>query len=197
VNLGVSRDLGAPVQLFDVQRNYSSSVLGRSISEHQEVQLEHCLVRNASSSLFSQLDTSAHASALALPPSPITLPHNKSSLSSTAALSSPAQVLIVPEIKKHPAAASLAPHAADVPSTKPSPHGSWSELKEEQLQRATRCCCELLQLHAHRSRQIDALEALCRQQQQQQQQQQRALEAAKVRLPSPRFACSAACEVWR
>ena len=53
MNLGVSRDLGAPVQLFDVQRNYSSSVLGRSISEHQEVQLEHSLVRNASSSLFS------------------------------------------------------------------------------------------------------------------------------------------------
>jgi hypothetical protein len=196
VNLGVSRDLGAPVQLFDVQRNYSSSVLGRSISEHQEVQLEHSLVRNASSSLFSQLETSAHASALALPPSPITLPHNKSSvkaaaaLSSTAALSSPAQVLIVPEIKKHPAAASLAPHAADIASMKPSPHSSWSELKEEQLQRATRCCCELLQLHAHRSRQIDALEALCRQ-------QQRELEAAKVRLPSPRFACSAALEVWR
>ncbi len=198
MNLGVCRALGAPVQSFDVQRNYSSSVLGRSISEHQEVQLEHNLVRNASSSLFSQLETPVHAAALARPPSPPhTLPHNKSSvkasaaLSSTAALSSPAQaaVLIVPEIKKYPAAASLAPHAADIHIMKPPPDSSWSELKQEQLQRATRCCCELLQLQvgavlpdsvleltslqAHRSRQVDALKALCRQ-------QQRELEAVKV-----------------
>lgn len=143
MNLGVSCDLGAPVQLFDVQRNYSSSVLGRNISEHQEIQLEHSLVRNASSSLFSQLETPAHAAALTrpAPASPLTLTDKKSSVKAAAALgpppaalSSPAQaaVLIVPEIKKYPAAASLAPHAAASP-VKPSPDSSWTELKQEQV----------------------------------------------------------------
>ena len=47
-----------------------------------------------------------------------------------------------------------------------SQSNSWCELQREQLQRATRCCGELLQLASHNGRQIHALKALCEQRQQ-------------------------------
>jgi hypothetical protein len=174
VNLRISRQRGGPVESFDVVRNYSSSVLGHKVSGHQETQLEESLVRDASISFLSQKQPTVSAP-----------------ICSDSALSSEIVRHVVQESiasEKAATAPVVVPRTSAAPATVPSFTGSkkfsvpvspsfnailqqsqsnsWCELQREQLQRATRCCGELLQLASHNVRQIHALKALCEQRQQ-------------------------------
>ena len=175
VNLRISRQRGGPVESFDVVRNYSSSVLGHKVSGHQETQLEESLVRDASISLFLQQQqptvsaTFCSDSALS---SEIVRRVVQESIASEKAATAPvvaprtsAALAIVPSFtgsKKNSVPVSPSFNA----TLQQSQSNSWCELQREQLQRATRCCGELLQLASHNGRQIHALKALCEQRQQ-------------------------------
>jgi hypothetical protein len=196
VNLSICRERGAPLESFDVQRNYSSSVLGHSISENQELHLEHLLVRDASSSLDLQRQQAVvnaafrSHSATSSVSVPLLVPANKAAgatapIAATVLSPAPAVSDMVAESKKKTSPdVPLLP--AFVSPLKQWQDNLWSELKNEQLQRATRCCSELLQRALCNSRQIDALQALC-------ERQQRELRQAKARpcsgVPSMRSFC--------
>lgn len=170
VTLRISRQRGSPLESFDVVRNYSSSVLGRSISGHQETQLEESLVRDASISTFLQQQSIVNATFRPdRAPSPEAgspvvrenIAFGKAATLNFPAVTSkscaaPASAANLVDSQKHlmPASAAL---------TAPLEHSqssTWAELQREQLHRATRCCCELLQLASHHVRQIDSLRAL-------------------------------------
>ncbi len=186
VNLSICRERGAPLESFDIQRNYSSSILGHSISENQELHLEHRLVRDASSSLVLQQQADVNAafrshparSAVSVPSLVLANTGSYTAAGVTAPITttviSPAPAVsdTVAESRKN--SFPDLPLPAVILPLKQSQDNLWSDLKNEQLQRATRCCSELLQRASYNYRQIDALKALC-------EQQQRDLREAKAR----------------
>jgi hypothetical protein len=138
--------------------------------------LEHSLVRDASSSLFLQQKVTASTSYRSYSAtSPVSAPPalaNKTSYKSAAvnipAVTTITSPLLVPAMTGI-TAESNKKSLPSLPSVVAPPiltkDNSWSELKNEQLQRATRCCGELLQRASYNNFQINALKALCEQQQ--------------------------------
>ena len=139
--MGISRERGGALESFEVERNYNSSILGHNISEHQEMHLQHNLVRHASSLLVSHASVgSALPSHSARSPAaaPLlvranTAPYTAAAVTASS-LASEVTVTAVESQKQFSPALS----AFVAPSKRLQ--DSWSELKNEQLQRATRCC---------------------------------------------------------
>jgi hypothetical protein len=167
--------------------------------------LQHSLVRDASSSLFLQQNvtsstsfrshsatspvsappalahkTSYKASAITMPAvTTITSPLVVPALTGIAAESNKKLQPLLPSFVAPPKQTAVLPSFVAPP--KQTADNSWSELKNEQLQRATRCCGELLQRASYNTFQITALKALC-------EQQQRDLHESKVKR-----CCGAVC----
>jgi hypothetical protein len=184
VNLRISRQPGSALESFDIVRNYSPSVLGLHISGHQETLLEESLVRDASTSFFLQQPSTMSATfrSDSAPSHEIVRPVvrennalNKGAAATTTAVTSmssaaPVMLATLADSQKH-----LMPVSpASIAPSEYSRSSIWGQLQRDQLQHATRVCCELLQLASHHVRQIQSLKALC-------EQQQRELQEAKVR----------------
>lgn len=154
--------------------------------------LQHSLVRDASSSLFLQQNVTSSTSfrshsATSPVSAPPALAHKtsyKAAAVTTPAVTTITSPLVVPALTGIAAESNkkllpLLPSFVAPP--KQTADNSWSELKNEQLQRATRCCGELLQRASYNTFQITALKALC-------EQQQRDLHESKVKR-----CCGAVC----
>jgi hypothetical protein len=141
VSLGISRERGGALESFEVERNYNSSILGHTISEHQEMHLQHNLVRDASSSLVSHTTVSSalHSHSARSPAAAPFLvrgnaaPHTAAAVTASSSASQVTDTAVESQKQFSPALSAFV-----APSKRLQ--DSWSELKNEQLQRATRCC---------------------------------------------------------